>query len=377
MSSSDELYNRLCPTLFGLVKGTNRKQVANWIWIVVGLLGGRSLALSQIATHLPMKTTAEARVTLIRRWLKNLRVDVWTFYQPILAHILRGWHAVEAILILDGVMVFGDRWQIFRLSLRHGCRAVPLGWVVLAGKGVTSVETLEAMLTRVAGLLRGRVKRVTLLADRGFRDCDWAILCRKLGWNYVIRVMKNTYVTLADGRERRIDRLGIPKGQRRYFQTIRLTRDTQLRTNLSVSWTEGDETHAPELLAVISDRVACRLRLREYGSRMSVEESFKDDKSGSFEMAHTRLSHAERLERLLLAVAIATLWCHELGEDVLAEGEPARRQIDPGSTRELSLFQLGLRWLNRALATAVIPLPPFQARLSNLKLEPLQFLPVS
>ena len=377
MSSSQELYRRLSSTFFALVKGTNRKQVANWIWIVVGLLQSNSLALSQIATPLPMKTTAEARVALIRRWLKNFRVDVWAFYEPILNHVFQGWHAVEAIIILDGVLVFGDRWQIFRVSLRHGCRAIPLGWVVLAGTGVTSVEKLEGMLSRVARFLQGRVKRVIFLADRGFRDCDWAHLCQKLRWNYAIRVMNNTYVTLPDGRLRRIDRLGVPRGQRRYFQNVLLTREAKLRTHLSVGWTDGNAQHAPELLAIISDQCACRLRLREYGFRMSMEESFRDDKSGGFGMAHTRLQHADRIERLLLALAMATLWCHELGEDVLTEGEAARRQIDPGASRELSLFQLGLRWLKRALATAVVPLPAFQARLSDVKLEPLQFLPSS
>ena len=108
--------------------------------------------------------------------------------------------------------------------------------------------------------------------------------------------------------------------------------------NLSVTWTSGYEKHAPELLAVMSDQRACRARLREYGVRMGTEESFRDDKSGGFDMADTRLMHAERLERLLLALAIAKLWCHELGEQVLAEGETARRAIDPGSERELSLF---------------------------------------
>jgi hypothetical protein len=59
-------------------------------------------------------------VTTLRRWLKNFRVDVWEFYRPVLEQALQGWQAVTAIVILDGVMVFGDRWQIFRLSLAHG-----------------------------------------------------------------------------------------------------------------------------------------------------------------------------------------------------------------------------------------------------------------
>ncbi|MBI2975741.1 MAG: transposase, partial [Chloroflexi bacterium] len=196
-------------TICETVEVSNRKQVTNWMWIVVGLLLGNSPALSQIATYLPMKTEAESRVTLVRRWLKNFRVDVWAFYQPILAQVFKGWQAVDAFIILDGVMVFGDRWQIFRLSLQHGCRAIPLAWVVIEGQGVTQVDKLEDMLTRVAKFLRPRVKRVTFLADRGFRDCDWAQMCLKLQWNYGIRVTRNTFVTLEDGDARRIDQLGV------------------------------------------------------------------------------------------------------------------------------------------------------------------------
>ena len=110
-------------------------------------------------------------------------------------------------------------------------------------------------------------------------------------------------------------------------------------------------------------------RLREYAVRMDTEESFRDDKSGGFDMADTRLQHAERLERLLLALAIAKLWCHELGDPVLAGGETTRRAIDPGSDRELSVFQLGFRWLKRCVSTDIDQLPTFMACLSPLKLS--------
>jgi hypothetical protein len=104
---------------------------------------------------------------------------------------------------------------------------------------------------------------------------------------------------------------------------------------------------------------------------MSIEQSFRDDQSGGFDIEHPRLQHPEHLERLLLAVAIATLWCHELGEYVLTEGESRRREIDPGPKREPSLFQLGLRWLKRCVSTAIHRLPRFMAHLSPLKLEPV------
>ena len=376
MSISQELYNRLSETIPPLVSASNSKQITNWLWIVVGLVLGNSPALSKIATYLPMDTQAESRVTLIRRWLKNLKVDVWAFYEPILAHVLHGWRAVEVFVILDGVMVFGDRWQVFRLSLQHGCRAIPLIWIVVDGTGVISVERLAERLGRVAQFLRRRVQRVTFLADRGFRDCDWAKLCRKLGWNYDLRITCNTYITLEDGRACRVDELSVPRGQRRYFQNVRVTKEGLWPANLSVGWTDGDAKTAPELLAVMSNQIACRARLREYGRRMSIEQSFRDDKSGGFDLEHTRLQHADRIERLLLAMAVATLWCHELGELVLANGDTARRQIDPGPTRQLSLFQLGLRWLKRCVSVAIHDLPIFRARLSNLKLAPVVRVPV-
>ena len=367
MSSSKELYTRLINTLSPLVSVAHIAHLTNWVWIVVGILQANSMALSRIATHIPGDAKAESRVTTIRRWLKNFRVDVWEFYRPVLEQTLQGWQTVTAIVILDGVMVFGDRWQVFRLSLAHGGRAIPLVWLVLPGKGLTQMEKLETMLRRAAAFLNPRVKHVIFLADSGFRDCDWAHLCLKIGWNYAIRIAGNTYVTLNNDWYGSIQQLGVQPGQRRYYPQVWLTQDRKLFTNLSVTWTPGDEKNPPELLALISSQPAARARLREYAVRMHTEESFRDDKSGGFDMAHTRLQHADRLERLLLALAIAKLWCHELGEQVLEHGEACRRTIDPGPTRELSVFQLGLRWLKRCVSTNLSLLPAFMARLSPLR----------
>jgi hypothetical protein len=369
MSSSQELYNRLDETLRAMVHVKNRKQVTNWIWIVVGILQAESCNLSKIANSLPMETKAESRVTLIRRWLGNSQVKVWPFYKKVLEHVLAGWSSVDVHLILDGVMVFGDRWQVFRVSLRHGCRAIPIAWTIVEGNGLVKVNKLKSMLEKVQRFMKRYVKQVTLFADAGFRDCDWAQLCLELGWNYAIRIACNTYITLPDGTSDRVDNW-VPVNRNRYFQDVLLTRETKLQTNVSVTWTT-DEKGQPEMVAIITNQIACRVRLREYAGRMSIEQSFRDDKSGGFDLEHTRLQHAQRIDHLLLALSIATLWCHELGEFVLQQGEPARCSVDPAHERTLSLFQLGLRWLKRFLATGLLILPDFQALLSNLKLKPV------
>jgi hypothetical protein len=369
MSSSHELYNRIIRTVRPLVAVSNIKQLNNWVWIVVGILQAESIALSKIALHLAGGSPNEdSRVTLIRRWLKNPHIEVWEFYRPLLEHALQGWAAVEAVVILDGVLVFGDRLQIFRLSLRHGHRAIPLVWTVIPGEGLTQVQKLEAMLTRAATFLKPRVKSVRFLADAGFRDCDWAELCLKLGWPYNIRIPSSTRVWLANGVYCRIDELGVRRDQRRYFQDVALTAEAKLQTHLSVTWSVGNAKEPPRLVPIISDQVASRHRLTEYGWRMDIEESFRDDQSGGFDMEHTQLQHPERLERLLLALALATLWCHELGEHVLAQGDACRREVDAGIERELSLFQLGLRWLKRCVSIGMARLPYFRALLKPIRL---------
>jgi hypothetical protein len=373
MSSSQELYNRLDEKLRELVYVKNRKQVTNWIWVVVGILQSESCNMSKIGNCLPMETKAESRVTMIRRWLGNSQVQVWPFYKKILEHVLSGWSQADAYLVLDGVMVFGNRWQIFRVSLRHGCRAIPIAWTIIEGKGLVKINKLKGMLEKVHRFMKRYVRQVTFLADAGFRDCDWAQLCLELGWNYAIRIASNTYITLPDGRSDRLDHW-VPVNCNRYFQDVLLTLDTKLQTNVSVTWTT-DEKGQPDMVPIITNKIACRGRLREYAGRMGIEQSFRDDKSGGFDLAHTRLQHAQRLDHLLLALSIATLWCHELGEFVLEQGEPARCSVDPAHERTLSLFQLGLRWLKRFLATGLLFLPDFQASLSNLKLKPV-FIPV-
>lgn len=378
MSISEELYTRLEKVIKPLVEVSHAHQLTNWLWIVVGIVQSSSVALGQIAVHLPMETKAEARVTRVRRWLKNLKVNTGAFYRPILEHVLRGWQGEEAHVILDGLMVFGDRLQVFRLSLEHGCRAIPLGWVVLEGKGLTQVEKLEKMLRQVAEFLHGRVKSVVFLADRGFRDCDWAILCKELGWHYDIRVASNTYITQNDGSQKAIDELGVLPGQSGYFQEVKLTQDEKLQGNLSVTWTNGKRGEKIEIVAIISDQTAEKQRLDEYACRMRIEESFRDDQSAGFDLEHTRLEHPARLERLLLAVAIASLWCHEIGEQVLQD-QTLRDELDAGGIhRELSIFQLGLRFLRRCISTALHRLPALKLLLTNLSLDPvLPRLPVT
>lgn len=367
MSSNDALYTRLFTKLREFHSDEHLRRIKNWAWIVVGLIQSHSVHLSEIAQHIPSAAEAPGRIAQVRRWLANNFIQVADFYRPLITQALQEWQGKDIFIILDGCSVNHEKLQFFRMSLSHCYRALPLAWMVIASAGLIQVEACAALFEQVVRILP-TVATVTFLADRGFRDTDWAEKCLNLNWNYLIRVANNTYVTLTDGRQLSIQHLNVPRGRCRYFTNVRLTQAKEFPCNLMVTWTTPRKPgEKAELCAVITNLRPCHLHLKWYLKRMHVEESFRDDKSGSFDLEATKLRDAERLNHLLLAVAVATLWVYEIGEQVLRNGE--RSEIDPGYKRQLSVFQIGRRKLQRAFNCGKMLF--FNLCLRPFRLEPI------
>jgi hypothetical protein len=122
-----------------------------------------------------------------------------------------------------------------------------------------------------------------------------------------------------------------------------------------------------------------------YSLRGWIEQGFKRVKGEGWDLPRTRIARCERLERLWLAVAVATLWVLEVGgEDEVAEedrrppgqrakavgqdtpdlpdlepgaGETARRtgsRPEPSAPRIWSVFGRGWNLLRNALAVGVV-----------------------
>jgi hypothetical protein len=224
MSSSQEVYTRLAEKLQAAHPTLHWRRLSNWIWIIVGLIQGQSVHLSQRALHIPGLAKEAGRIARIRRWLSNDAIDTRTLYDPLIRDVLQPWKHREVTIILDGCFIRHKTLQMLRLSLSHCFRVLPLAWEVVTSKGNVETEVCERMLRYAANLL-AHTKRVTFLADRGFRGREWAKRCVALRWRYMIRLANNTLITFADGRQVALDQVGIPPGQRRYFTNVRLTQD--------------------------------------------------------------------------------------------------------------------------------------------------------
>ena len=148
MSSSSILYAQLFEVLRAAHPAVRVTRIANWGWVVVGLIQAQSVHLSQITLHLPSAAQAAGRMAQVRRWLANKFIQVATFYEPLIQPVLAQWSGKPVFIILDGCLVNHEALQFFRLSLSHCFRALPLAWLVVKGPGLIQMEACADLFSQ-------------------------------------------------------------------------------------------------------------------------------------------------------------------------------------------------------------------------------------
>lgn len=113
--------------------------------------------------------------------------------------------------------------------------------------------------------------------------------------------------------------------------------------NLLLHWKIGEDE--PWCLATnLPDQ---QMTLRCYARRMWIEEMLGDLKKHGFDLESTMLRHFIRLSRLTLAVALLYVWLVSAGVKTVHAG--LRHLVDRKDRRDLCVFQIGLRFIERRL----------------------------
>ena len=94
---------------------------------------------------------------------------------------------------------------------------------------------------------------------------------------------------------------------------------------------------------------------------MWIEEPYSDFKKHGFDLDRTMLRHFLRLSRLTLAVAIFYIWLVSVGTRIIRSG--LRNLVDRTDRRDLSIFQIGLLFIERCLTNAL----PIQIPLCSVR----------
>ena len=319
-------------------------------WMVAGLLLRETVCFDRWKTRLPLAhCLAASWQRRCGRWLANVRIDVEALYGPLILWAIQQWqnpgHTLH--LALDTTMLWNRFCVVVVSVVAHG-RAIPLLWQTLEHPSASVSASISIALLEKADQLLAGFGAITLLADRAF-PCDELLswFRGRSRWSYVMRLRGDTEIHgTAAPLGCQVRKLQLRRGQCRGFRGVRLWADGSQGVNLVIAHPTGLPVEEPWYL--ISNRAPDLDLVWSYEKRFCCEQLFRDQKSGVFHLADSGLREPQRIDRLLLVVAIAVLAGSLQGYALSLAG--LRRQVDPHWKRGMSFLRIGLAALQMAVA---------------------------
>ena len=260
---------------------------------------------------------AKHQVKRCWRFVANERVEPSCAMGGVVAALVRKRRRKPLLVSFDWTDVRGFQTLMAAAVLRG--RSVPLCWASCAGHTYAGHQSRNAFEESLLLVLRSMVPervKVILLADRGFGRTELARFCQRYKFSYVIRVTPGVWVK-CDGYEGNLCDYPVRKGVCKLLRGVAYRRNDPVIQNVAVRWVRGLPAGRDECWFLVTDLAAAGpARLSKlYGRRMTIEELFRDHKSrrNGWSLRDTRLGTPDRLDRLLLVLALAYLLLAGLG----------------------------------------------------------------
>ena len=347
--SINRLYSIWQDRIVQLRPKERRTRIRNMAGLISGIFQSGSVHLAKVARKIPFDRARGTRklpsaTRRVERFVDNPNIRVREWYDPAardwLRYIARTTGTLR--LIADGTKI-GFEHQLLMIAVAFHGRAIPICWTwVPAARGHSSAFKQLALLNHVRSLVPPHAS-VVLVGDSEFGAVDVMRQLETWHWLYVLRQKANNQVQWADEPWQNFGAVVTASGQSCWLGRGRLTKEHEFSVNLLAHWAAGEDE--PWLLATnLTDRTTT---VKTYGYRMRIEEMFGDFKGHGFDLESTHLQHGARLSRLTLAVALLYTWLVDVGRKAIKNG--LRQWVDRADRRDLSIFQIGLRFTQRRL----------------------------
>ena len=344
---SDNL-RRYCDILAALRKlcrheptGNHARHLRTPALFISGIVGSRKCQFGAIASKAAPGNLRESRIKRLTRFIQNERITPEVDFLPSLDALLQSLPAGPLVLVMDGSTI-GRGCRALVVSVLYQKRALPVGWQVVVGeKGHLSDTQHQQLVVQIAKRLpQGR--EVIFLGDGEFDGAGLLSALTAQGWQFVCRTAKNAVVWEGES-DLRLSWLNIEPDETLELENVFVTQDGFGPLLCVAHWEAGYDRP----LYLLSNLELGQEAVYWYKKRFQIETFFSDQKSRGFGLDKSHLSDPERLARLLMASCLAYIWLVCLGVRIVQSGK--LRLIHRKSRCDLSLFQIGLLWLDYCL----------------------------
>jgi hypothetical protein len=287
------------------------------------------------------------------RFCANDRIETADAMRGVLRRVLKK-RKKKLLISFDWTDIKG--FQTLVASVVFKGRSIPVCWascnkhVYDGHRSRNAFE--ESLLLVLRNMIPAKVK-VILLADRGFGRTELARFCQNHGFSYVIRIQPNVQVRCAGFNGKLID-YPVYKGICKLLKSVAYRSHHTVTQNIVIRWKRDLPAKRDECWFLMTDLQAGGAQISQlYGQRMTIEELFRDQKNkrNGWSLRDTKITRPERLDRLLLILAIAYLLLCGIGLTTLRIGRPG--DWSSSTRNECSVFTIGRIMLSRL----TIPIP--------------------
>jgi hypothetical protein len=332
-----------------LHEDTENPVIVTLALMISGLILGRNVQFWELAIWVPADINLLSAVRRFERFVANPEVQVAALFEPFVLAMQASLSHETAYLILDCTQV-GRKCRTLMAALAYHETVLPLGWQSIAGKkGHVTGDFQVELLTRLQPYL-STCQHVVVLGDAEYCNEPVITWVRQQDWDFVCHVRKNCLLCVPGDPawqpiSELLDSSDLRSGQVRHWEQVSFTMEHRLPgLTFTIHWGPGEA----EPLCLISNLPAARDPHLLYERRFWIETLFGSCKARAFGLARTHLTDPAHIDRLILAIAIATCMTLGLGTQLVLTHKTAR--VDRTDRRDLSLFQIGWRWLHRLLA---------------------------
>lgn len=290
-----------------------------------------------------MSGTAKHQIKRSWRFCDNPRVETADAMRGVVGRLAKG-RDKPLLVALDWVDVRGFQTLVASAVLKG--RSTPLCWASCVRQTYDGHKSRNAFEESLLLVLRSMVPasvKVILLADRGFGRCALAAFCRRHHFSYLIRVRPDVRVKLKGFDGTLLD-YPMTKGVAKVLRDVAYRADGAVTQHVVVRWKAGLPPKRDECWFLMTDLTGTASQLCAlYARRMTIEQLFRDQKSkrNGWSLRDTQLKTPQRLDRLLLVLAIAYLLLCGLG--LVAQRTHRPSAWCSSSKERCSVFQIGLR----------------------------------
>lgn len=341
---STELISELIPHFQGKINMARIKLISHFI---IALCKVQTVTFEKLANAFESSADSKSSLRRIQRFIADYTLDGNLIARLIFSLLPK---KDKLILSIDRTnWKFGQtNINIFMLGVVYKGVAFPLLFTMLDKRGNSNSQERIDLVNRFINLF-GKDVIQSIVADREFVGNKWLDFLNRNGIKYYIRIRNNFKVELPD--KQKIIKVwhlfnAYKVNEFVYYPKI-------VRINGQLCYLSGcklkNKDGKQDFLIIVSFNKPDKA-LKQYKQRWQIEMCFKAMKSSGFDIEKTHLQDIERIEKLVLLVMLAFVWCYKVGI-YLHQIYPIK--IKKHGRMAKSIFKYGLDYIASVLLNPV------------------------